>query len=166
MPIEPRLNASPRENIGPLNKRPARGKKDGELYTSEVGIFAWDAEASVWRGGGANSVVGVAGVQTVYVATGQRAMGVSKAGNFNADITEATDYEITTPGSIVTLKSTDPTETVFQFHCLGAGFVASPVVLTPNNGILINGAATYNIDRDHASQYVRKMLDGSWHAGQ
>jgi hypothetical protein len=51
MTTEPRLTARPRENIGPLNKRPARGTQDGQLYTSEYGLSSWDNEAGVWRGG-------------------------------------------------------------------------------------------------------------------
>lgn len=207
MPIEPRLNPKPRNQIGAQAVRPARGKRDGQEYISEAGISGWDAEAGVWRmapvgpaGGAPNTEIpsgnlaggfsfsphftfdaatgiftvedhagtillqinGTTG-QTTY-GSGQRSVGVPKPGDFIADIAESMDYEIV-PGAIVTLRSTDPVGTVFQFH-VGAGAQASPAVLTPNNGIQINGQATFNVDRDYASQYVRKMLDGSWHAGQ
>jgi hypothetical protein len=114
----------------------------------------------------APSTVGVAGTQTVFPATGEQSVAVVKSADFTASPTEAFDYEITAVGKIVTLASTDALGTIYQFHNCGTGFAASPTVLTPDGGKLINGASSYSFDRDYGSQYARRLANGDWLAGQ
>lgn len=116
-------------------------------------------------GSGAAITLGKATSQTSFVG-GSASTSVAKAVNFTASPTEARDYEITATGKTVTLASTDPIGTEYQFHNRGTGFAASATTLTPDGGKTINGQANYTFDRDYGSQYVRKTLDGNWIAGQ
>lgn len=112
------------------------------------------------------STFGTTTTQQTYNG-GSNVPGVAKNANFTASPTESQDYEITATGKTVTLSSTDPIGTVYQLTNRGTGFTgAGKTTVTPDGGKTINGAASYDFDRDWGLQYFKKTLDGNWIAGQ
>lgn len=125
---------------------------------TSTGARQWDALTTI-------TTIGGTGLTTTY-AGGTVVPPTVKNASFTASPTEATSYEITATGEVVTLNVADAVGTRYEFS-ENTGNAAPNTTFTPNGGKFITGpggvnAASQNVNVQGYFRAVTKLSNGNW----